>query len=368
MRKEHFPVVSDVVYHNDEFRVVNDRGELTGIKPRCGWCHFAIETPGGAIRCRMEVSQYAEVHRKRPVDESRARTWSAPEGDMPYVTEKDITKGDNGQYTITLELLSRGGSVTPTIREIIESVCTHEKDPDLAVIAVIKEVRLTHEFSADEIDEIERLVKVTLKVTEDLMDVGERVTLPESVEKKLDNMDEFETSDAAKRRDKAEPKLFTEAAAFQNYTPAIRYKAKPRRCFDPVTGGFDWAEEREYVPFTDPGFKMPLDPGPISVHVRCYPNTDHIVCPLATRKIPMKMHRDEGGNVSWKPNVDKIRNILEDPHPDPEQIEAIVMYYQDRIHGIIKMTKNPRVLDIIRKKFGWQVSVRNELKGKNMIV
>ncbi len=364
MRKNIFPIVSDVISHNDEFRVVNHRGELTGIRPRCGWCHFATETPGGNIRCRMGVSQYADARRKRPVDETRARTWSAPESDMPYITEKDIGKGDNGMYTITLEQFSRGGAATPTIREVIENVCSHEKDPDLAVTAVIKEVRLTHAFSADELDEVDRLVRVTLGVTEDLMDVGERVTLPEGVEKKLDDMDEFEITDIAKRRNKAEPKLFTEAMAYRNYTPAIRYKAKPRRCFNPATSEFDWAEEREYVPFSDPGFSMPMDPGPISVHVRCFPNVDYILCPLASGKIPMKMHQDESGNRSWGPDVDKIRGILEDPHPDPEQVEAIVMYYQDRIHSVVRKTTNPRVLNIIRKKFGWQASIRDALKGK----
>ena len=366
MRKEHFPIVSDVINHNGRLRVVNDRGELTSIRPRCSWCHFAIETQTGNIRCRMGCSQYAQVRRKRTVDRETARTWSAPEGDMPYLTEKDVKKGDNGQYTITLEDFSRGGASTPIIREVIENVCSYEKDPDLAVIKVIREVRLTHAFSENEIDEIERLVRVTLGVTEDLMDVGERVTLPKNVEERLDDMDEFEVKDIAKRRDRAEPKLFTEKMALDNYTPAIRYKARPRRCFDPVTSDFGWAEEREYVPFTDPGFSMPLDPGPISVRVRCFPNVDHVLCPLATGMVPFKTVREDG-NVSRVPDVDKIRRILDGPHADPEQVEAIVLFYQDRLHDVIRKTKNPRVLDLIRRKFGWQASVRNELKGKNMM-
>jgi len=367
MRNNSFPIVSDVIRHGDELRVVNGHGELTSLRPRCKWCHFAVETPSGNIRCRLGCSHYADIHKKRTVDRETARTWGAPESDMPYLTEKDVKKGDNGAYTVTLEQFARGGALTPTIREVITNVCSYEKDPDLAVVKVIREVRLTHTFSLDEIDEVERLVRVTLGVTEDLMDVGERVTLPPNVEKKLDEMDELEVMDAAKRRDRTEPSLFTEAAAYRNYTPAIRYKGKPRRCFDPVTGDFGWAEEREYVPFADPGFSMPMDPGPISVHVRCFPNVDYVLCPLATGKIPMKMTRDSDGNESRRPDADEIRKILSDPCADPEQVEAIVLYFQDRIHEIIKMTKNPRVLDIIRRKFGWQASVRNELRGKNMI-
>jgi len=359
-----FPVVSDVVHHEGKLRVVNDRGELTGILPRCSWCNFAIETPGG-IRCKMYVSHYAEIHRKRPVDEGRARTWSEPEFDAPYLLDKDVMNGDNGAYTVTLDSFSRGTVSTPTISQIVANVGSSEKDPDLATARVIEDAGLSRTFTAGEIDEIERLVKVTLG-TQDIMDVGERVTLPHNVERRLDIMDDLETVGSANRRERDDPHLFSRAVAHRNYTAATRYKAQPRRCFDPVTSGFGWAEEREPVPFKDPGFIMPLDPGPISTHVRCFPNMDHVVCPLAAGKIPFRVVRDPNGK-RWEPDVGKIRKILGDPCADPEQIESIVLFYQDHVHDIIKKTRDPRILNVIRKKFPQQASVAVALKGRQMI-
>lgn len=326
-----YPLIQDIVLNpQGEMFVTDDLGRMTRMRPHCQRCWYAvIDEHSWVVRFKMGVDKYAEIHRKRGVREDTESFWPDNGPSRPNISQKDLLYGNQGEYTVTDELIAFGSPRTPTFMSIIKKhLSNNGTDVDLATVKIIHEIKKHHPLSDDQVAELESLIRKEAG-SEDVMDVCR-------LEEFCEEIDPEESIDILRKQEKT-PRLFREEVARENFTPARRWKEySPKPVFNSWENRWEFACMREPVEWTPPEFTMPDDPGPITVMNRCFRNEDHVISPVARWLIP----RDP----------DEALRRLVNPK-DPELIPFLVKTAGSIPHKVLMTTKSLRVIREIASQF-----------------
>jgi hypothetical protein len=326
-----YPLIQDVILDQEgAMFVTDDLGRMTSMRPRCQMCRYAvIDEHSWVVRCKMGVDKYAEIHRKRGVREDTESFWPDNGPSRPNISEKDLLYGNQGEYTVTDELIAFGSARTSTFMSIIKKhLSNNGTGVDLATVKIIHEIRSNHPLSDAQVAQLESLIRKEAG-SEDVMDICK-------LEEFCEDVDPEESRDIL-RKQKKTPRLFKEEVARDNFTPARRWKEySPKPVFNSWENKWEFACMREPVEWTPPEFTMPDDPGPITVMNRCFRNEDHVICPVARGLIPR--------------NPDEALMLLVNPK-DPELIPFLVKADASIPHKVLMITRSLRVIQEVASQF-----------------
>lgn len=268
-------------------RLLDNYGRLTNKVAPCQYCEFAcVSDVHRGVECRAGITKVCDTNILDMTDPA-AHGWAGEEG-RP-ITDKEMSYGHRGSFMVTLELWGSFGGRKSHWEEVVRRHISTGQSKELVVANVIKELRRVEIIGDSEEDIISSIVS-SMMGSEDIMDVGERMS-QEETELILDSL----TDEEALRT--TTPRSIT--VEMDNFSkPHRRYKMRISWMYAPELIGarnYDgtivkngWIQSRQILHDIDPPDTIfvphPDDPC-ISLTSKCFSLRDHVICPMRRSKI-----------------------------------------------------------------------------------